>query len=58
MTIPGRSRDVEMQSHFDNELFEFLVELQANNNREWFAEHKVLTPPDSDPRQRSFGDAH
>ena len=29
-----------MQSHFDNELFEFLVELQANNNREWFAEHK------------------
>ncbi|MDE0580173.1 MAG: DUF2461 domain-containing protein [bacterium] len=31
---------MKMQSHFDNELFEFLVELQANNNREWFAEHK------------------
>ncbi len=29
-----------MQSNFDNELFEFLVELQANNNREWFGEHK------------------
>ena len=29
-----------MQPNFDNELFEFLVELQANNNREWFGEHK------------------
>jgi len=29
-----------MQSHFDNELFDFLTQLQANNNREWFAEHK------------------
>ena len=29
-----------MQSHFDDDLFDFLVELQANNNREWFGEHK------------------
>ena len=27
-------------THFNNELFKFLVELQANNNREWFGEHK------------------
>ena len=29
-----------MQSHFTSELFEFLLELQANNNREWFGENK------------------
>lgn len=29
-----------MQPHFTPELFEFLADLQANNNREWFADHK------------------
>ncbi|MCY3636663.1 MAG: DUF2461 domain-containing protein [bacterium] len=29
-----------MQPHFTPELFEFLSDLQANNNREWFADNK------------------
>ena len=29
-----------MQSHFGHELFEFLLELRANNNREWFGANK------------------
>ena len=29
-----------MQPHFSPELFEFLLDLQANNNREWFGDHK------------------
>ena len=29
-----------VQSHFTHELFEFLLELRANNNREWFGENK------------------
>lgn len=30
-----------MQTHFSSELFQFLVELQANNNRDWFADNKA-----------------
>lgn len=30
-----------MQTHFGSELFQFLLELQANNNREWFADNKA-----------------
>ncbi|MYI56166.1 MAG: DUF2461 family protein, partial [Acidimicrobiia bacterium] len=29
-----------MQQHFGPELFEFLLELRANNDRDWFAENK------------------
>lgn len=29
-----------MQTHFSPELFSFLFDLQANNNREWFQAHK------------------
>ncbi|MCY3860393.1 MAG: DUF2461 family protein [bacterium] len=29
-----------VQPHFTPELFEFLSDLQANNNREWFADNK------------------
>ncbi|MCY4101991.1 MAG: DUF2461 domain-containing protein [bacterium] len=30
-----------MQSHFTPELFEFLLELRANNDRDWFGENKA-----------------
>ena len=30
-----------MQSHFRPELFQFLLELQANNDRDWFADNKA-----------------
>ncbi len=30
-----------MQPHFSPELFDFLFDLRANNNREWFGENKV-----------------
>jgi uncharacterized protein (DUF2461 family) len=29
-----------VQAHFTSELFEFLAELGANNNREWFGANK------------------
>ena len=29
-----------VQGHFTPDLFEFLIELRANNNREWFQAHK------------------
>ena len=29
-----------MQPHFTLDLFDFLLDLQANNTREWFQDHK------------------